>query len=226
VTIKYNSAGQQQWVVRYNGPGNSDDYASALALDGSGNVYVTGNSWGVVSYRDYATVKYNSTGQEQWVARYDGPGSYDDGAHAIAVDGSGNVYVTGGSFGSNSDNDYATVKYNSAGQEQWVARHTSEGYNSDLGNAIAVDSSGNVYVTGKIAVPNQGQNSDYATVKYVQGPTPSPTPRPTDFDFNNDGKADFVLYNPGTRQTAIWYMNNNVPIGGAMVQLFPRAGAW
>jgi uncharacterized delta-60 repeat protein len=171
-TIKYNSAGQEQWVARYNGPGNSDDWAYALALDGSGNVYVTGTSGGGVSYWDYATVKYNSAGQEQWVARYDGPGDYDDGAGAIAVDSSGNVYVTGFSFGSNSDDDYATVKYNSAGQEQWVARYTSEGYNIDAANAIAVDGSGNVYVTGY-------SGWDYATIKYVQEPTrPTPTPRP------------------------------------------------
>ena len=41
---------------------------------------------------------------------------------------------------------------------------------------------------------------------------PSP-PAPT--DFNNDGKPDFVLYNASTHQTALWYLNNNVHIGGA-----------
>jgi hypothetical protein len=41
---------------------------------------------------------------------------------------------------------------------------------------------------------------------------PSPTPR---FDFNRDAKQDYLLYNPGTRQTAVWYLNNNVLIGGA-----------
>ena len=34
-------------------------------------------------------------------------------------------------------------------------------------------------------------------------------------DFNNDGKPDYLLYNPSTRQTAMWYLNNNVHIGGA-----------
>ena len=34
-------------------------------------------------------------------------------------------------------------------------------------------------------------------------------------DFNNDGKPDYLLYNASTRQTALWYLNNNVHIGGA-----------
>jgi len=114
-TVKYNSAGQQQWVARYNGPaGNGADIATAIALDGSGNVYVTGSSSRVNSdFADfaYATVKYDSLGQQQWVFRYDGPGNSDDEAIAIAVDNAANVYVTGKSFGSGTDFDYATIKY-------------------------------------------------------------------------------------------------------------------
>ena len=34
-------------------------------------------------------------------------------------------------------------------------------------------------------------------------------------DFNGDAKPDYVLYNASTRQTAIWYLNNNIFIGGA-----------
>jgi hypothetical protein len=47
---------------------------------------------------------------------------------------------------------------------------------------------------------------------------PSPTPR---FDFNRDGKQDYLLYNPSTRQTAVWYLNNNVFIGGAFGLTLP-----
>ena len=54
------------------GPANSDDEATAIAIDGVGNIYVTGYSPGSVGY-DYATIKYNSAGQQQWVRRYDGP---------------------------------------------------------------------------------------------------------------------------------------------------------
>ena len=108
--LRYNNSGEEQWVVRYNGPGNDDDIANAMAIDASGNIYVTGRSLGNTGH-DYATVKYNASGQEQWVARYNGPTNGHDVANAIAVGNSGNVYVTGSSqVGGIGNNDYVTIK--------------------------------------------------------------------------------------------------------------------
>jgi hypothetical protein len=163
-TVKYDSAGVEQWVARYNGPGDGYDWASAIAVDGAGNIYVTGSSYGSTTSCDYATVKYDSAGVEQWVARYDGPGNSIDYADAITLDGAGNVYVAGGSIGTGGYYDYATVKYNSAGVEQWVARYNGPGNVSDEAFAIACDAAGNVYATGWSA--GSGTGADYATVKY------------------------------------------------------------
>jgi uncharacterized delta-60 repeat protein len=163
-TIKYNSAGVEQWVQRYNGPGNDYDVANAIAVDGQGNVYVTGISRGSTTFYDYATIKYNSDGDTIWVRRYDGPGNSDDGAYSLAVDGQGNVYVTGYSVGSGIYLDYATIKYNSAGVEQWVAGYNGPGNSDDVARSLAVDGQGNVYVTGI----SRGSTTfyDYATIKY------------------------------------------------------------
>ncbi len=165
-TIKYNSAGDTLWVRRYNGPGNGADWANAIAVDGAGNVYVTGSSFGSGTVNDYATIKYNSAGDTLWVARYNGPGNDADVAYGLAMDGTGNVYVTGNSTGSGTGDDYATVKYNSAGVKQWVERYNGPGNGCDMANALAVDGTGNVYMTGWST--GSGTGADYTTIKYVQ----------------------------------------------------------
>jgi streptogramin lyase len=96
-------------VKTYNGPAKKADSAKAIAVDSSGNVYVTGTSSGATD--DYATIKYNTNGKQLWVKRYNGPADSFDGAYAIAVDSSGNVYVTGWSYGLDGTSDMATIKY-------------------------------------------------------------------------------------------------------------------
>ena len=163
-TVKYNADGVEQWVAYYNGPGNGGDYTYAVAVDGVGNVYVTGQSLGIGTYSDYTTIKYDANGNEQWVARYNGPGNGYDYANALAVDTVGNVYVTGYSVGNGTGSDYATVKYDTDGNEQWVARYSGPGNSGDLAYALAVDAAGNVYVTGgSIGI---GTGNDCATIKY------------------------------------------------------------
>ena len=66
----------EEWVARYNGPGNAADAAIDVAVDDEGNVYVTGSSAGAGTYADYATIKYNSAGVLQWVSRYNAPGDW------------------------------------------------------------------------------------------------------------------------------------------------------
>jgi hypothetical protein len=169
-TIKYNPAGTQQWVSRYNGTGNNEDRAYAIIVDGSDNVIVTGssrsgNNDGTL---DYATVKYNSNGTQQWASRYNGPGNNEDRAYAIIVDGSDNVIVTGESRNTSSANseDYATIKYNSNGTQQWVSRYNGPGGNYDRAYAIIVDGSDNVIVTGDSRSTSSANSEDMATVKY------------------------------------------------------------
>ena len=173
ITIKYNTNGTRLWVRNYDGPGRNDD-ANALALDDYGNVYVTGKSPAGIDLdeqdMDYATVKYNTNGQQLWVRRYDGPyvGNVFDEALDIKVDRSGNVYITGRSAASNaeSSNDYATVKYNTNGTQQWAVRYNGPGNSTDDALSLAVDASQNVYVTGYSAAGFEETNFDYATIKY------------------------------------------------------------
>jgi hypothetical protein len=154
VTIKYSSAGVPLWTNLYNGPENANDQAYAVAVDGSNNVIVTGTSGG-----NYATIKYSSDGVLLWTNLYNGPGNADDQATAVAVDGSNNVIVTGSSVGSASSYDYAAIKYSSDGVPLWTNRYNGIGNGPDYAEAVAVDGSNNVIVTG-------ASGGNYATIAY------------------------------------------------------------
>ncbi len=163
VTIKYNSTGVEQWAARYNSPSNEQDIAFALTLDDLGNVYVTGQSGHPALNSNIATIKYNSDGVVQWVTEFDGTGNWDTG-NDLVVDQSGNVYVTGFfsvAWGTAYLN-FITLKYNSAGVQQWAQGYNGTGNNSDEAVAIDLDASGNIYITGF----STGTVYDIATIKY------------------------------------------------------------
>ena len=154
----------EAWVHRYNGPANSNDYANAVAVDGRGNVVVTGASDNGTNW-DYYTAKYAAAdGALLWEKRYNGPANSYDEAYAVTVDGSGNVIVTGSSISSGSE-DYYTAKYAAAdGALLWENRYNGPGNDEDDGNAIVVDAGGNVVVTGG---SDNGTNDDYYTARYA-----------------------------------------------------------
>jgi uncharacterized delta-60 repeat protein len=166
VLIKYNSAGDTVWVRRYNGSDNNWDDGQALTVDAAGNVYVTGRTYSDSTYFNYITIKYNSAGEQQWLGQYDGPSNNDDGAVALVVDGSGNVYVTGHSWQSGTSWDYVTIKYDNSGQQSWVARYNGPGNIADFATGLAIDTSNNVYVTGTSDDLSVTLYPAYTTVKY------------------------------------------------------------
>jgi hypothetical protein len=164
LTVKYYPDGDTAWTRRYNGPANSTDAGYDIAVDQYGNAYITGYSVGSSSGKDYLTIKYLTDGTEAWVASYNGPGSGDDNANAIAVDNAGNAYVTGVSDGIGTSSDFATIKYDPAGDELWVERYNGPQGGNDVAYDIALDNSGNVYATGSCY--HSDVVSQYATVKY------------------------------------------------------------
>jgi hypothetical protein len=151
---KLDSSGVRQWHT-FLGSAN-DDYGNAIAMDGSENVYVAGQSnatWGspVNPYAgdaDAFAAKLNgSDGARQWNTFLGGPADYDRG-NAIAVDGAGNVYVAGSRCAVAGDSDAFAAKLNSSGFQQGHTFLGSTDY-YDYGNAIAADGAGYVYVGGE-----------------------------------------------------------------------------
>jgi DNA-binding beta-propeller fold protein YncE len=170
VTVAYAAAtGKQLWVERYSGPANGDDETSALAVSPDGStVFVTGQSDGVHTDHDYATIAYAAaTGHPRWVQRYDDPSHGADFARALSVSPHGSVvYVTGSSGAKNGVGDYATVAYAArTGHRLWVRRYNGPGHDDDSASGVAVSPDGHrLYVTGfSVGVSS---DLDYATVAY------------------------------------------------------------
>jgi hypothetical protein len=152
--VKYDSKGKKQWTKQLGTKRN--DRARGVATDSSGNVYVTGDTYGGLDgntnagYNDLFVVKYLDNGTKLWTKQLGT--SSTDLANGVATDSSGNVYVTGGTYGgldgnTNAGNsDLFVVKYNSSGTKQWTKQMGSSSRDYDYG--VATDSSGNVYVSG------------------------------------------------------------------------------
>ena len=219
VTLKYSgSTGAQLWMQVFNS-GNGNDRASAIAIDNTGFILVTGRSKNGTGNDDFRTVKYSSTGSLQWSKFYNAPANQDDRATAITTDVLGNVYVTGESDLDNTatiNYDFATVKYNSAGTQQWSKIIGSVFLQYDIPSSIVVDGSGNIFVTGKSDQnPGLSDNNDWMTVMYNS----SGTLMWTDFKSGtNVGKGD----TPGN---LVLDASSNVYVVGSLENLITQKDA-
>lgn len=182
VTVKYDPAGNQLWASSFNGSGNGFDEARAIDVDENGNSYITGYTLSTGNNYNIITIKYDASGTQMWATTYNGSANGFDEGYDITSDAAGNVYVCGSAETSNAA-DYVTLKYNSAGVQQWASLYNGSGANSDQAYAICIDGSGNVYVTG-YSWGGTTPDFDIATLKY-----------------NNAGAQQWVYrYNgPGTR---------------------------
>lgn len=152
VTIKYDKAGNEIWAARYNGPGDGADVPKDICLDVRGNVYVTGVSGIANEYwigNDFCTIKYDADGNQQWVARYDGPDNNWDEARHIVIDTQSNIYVTGLTFDSNWNAKTLVTKYDTDGSQVWVSQYDSSIGEGVTPNCLAIDKLGDIYVAGQ-----------------------------------------------------------------------------
>jgi hypothetical protein len=158
------------WAKRL---GNSEyDYVEDIFLDASGNVYITGSYEGTVDFdlgeleysltsnggRDMFILKLDEEGNFIWAKSIGGP--WEDRSLSIVVDSFGNVYATGhfertvdfdpgeGEFNITvfGGNDAFILKLDEDGNFLWAKRFGGE--ESDNGQDVVIDSSGNIYITG------------------------------------------------------------------------------
>lgn len=154
--VKMTATGDTLWTRQFNGAGFGADKIFYIALDPSGNVIVTGESdGGGINQNDIVTQKYNATGALQWSVTYNyAPFNQDDSPLGLAVDNSGNIFITGSSDRDSTatgNDDIITLKYNAAGVLQWSARVNGIGNATDRGSGIVADNAGGCVITGRTA---------------------------------------------------------------------------
>lgn len=162
-TIKIGSDGQTLWQKREQAAQFAVEYGMHIAFDHTGNIIVSGLKWNG-NDMDIRVVKYDTAGSKIWDTTFDNGKEGLEVPNSMTTDASGNVYITGIAWSGNSV-DYLTIKYNNNGVEQW--HHTENPAGGETWNeatAVAIDSTGNVVVTGYS--PNADGWLNYHTIKY------------------------------------------------------------
>lgn len=162
--------------MRLTWGGNDQDEGRAITVDGSGNAYVTGNTTSTnFPVLNAAQAAYGGNWSDAFITKLSPSGSLAystylggndwDVAYAIALDTSANAYVTGNSLSTNfpaanslpsnlrGTNNVFAAKLNATGSAfSYIAAFGRS--EESIGNGIAVDSSGNAYITGHTIAPD------------------------------------------------------------------------
>jgi hypothetical protein len=162
LTLKYDASGTLLWACCYTPRRGVFSGAESLVVDDAGNVYVLGSSMTLDDRQmELVTVKYDMNGEQQWVARYSDHDKKSANPAAVALDAEGRVHIVGyishslwqaydQDTLSNATGEFVTIKYNTAGKEEWAAKYekplSAEGWIS----GIRIDDRGNTYLIGQI----------------------------------------------------------------------------
>lgn len=166
---KYDRTGRRLWTATYDGGGGGDEFFGNVVFDSADNILTSGTGVNSNGNADIMTVKYSPNGQLLWARHYDGPlGGTDEsyGWPSIGIDASDNVYVIGYAQAADGVYEFATIKYDSAGNQVW-ARHwrgPNPTYPNSYGYSIGIAPGGSVYISG--SARNLAGNVDYVLLKY------------------------------------------------------------
>jgi len=165
LTLKYNSAGAEQWAVRYSGKEKLDSGAYFIVCDEVGNIFIAGPSGtALTSDSDIVLVKYDSEGNELWDQWYSGTYYRNDTPTGLALDSSGCAYLSGSVSNEGTGYDATVIKYDPSGSLEWASGYNSGEGQSDYANSIVVDSNNMVYIIGDTR--GESGTLDFLIIKY------------------------------------------------------------
>ena len=161
--VKYDTLGNEIWNSSYSFS-TYYDFPRGLVLDKAGNAYITGVIYPTGGTIDsLATIKINKSGIFEWKRTYSSGFYNNDEATGIAIDSLENIFVIGKSSDSFNDENYVTIKYDTLGNQIWIARYEHTFSSWDIPNSIDLDENGNIYVSGTTIDQN---SSGILTIKY------------------------------------------------------------
>jgi hypothetical protein len=173
---KYDAAGELQWTREIDD--GEYDFAYATAADGVGNVYVSGV---VHNPAEALLAKYDADGNLLWRETLAGMGPiFGTSSFGVAVDAFGNAYIAGSTSGdlaaphAGGFSDVFVAKYAADGERLWEQQFGSDG--TDIANAIAIDSLGNLFVTGETSGDFGGPDAGGIRDVFVAKLSPVPEP--------------------------------------------------
>ena len=135
----------------YHGPGGLNDMATGVAVDSDGNIVVAGFEFGTAGWPNWRVRKYDAALSTLLASTdYDGPGSSEDAANGVVIDGSGDVVVAGFEVGSTGGYNWRIRKYDATLATLLASTdYDGSGHGWDTATSLAVDGSGNVVVAGE-----------------------------------------------------------------------------
>ena len=143
------SSGALKWARSYDGRKHKIDLPTAIGVDGSGNVVVTGISDNSASI-DLVVVSWKSSGAKRWTWRYDGSGHGLDLAHDAVVETNGTTYLTGSVTLAGPVTAAMTVRLSAAGKKVWVKTYKGPDGEGAQATAVTRRPGGGVYVCGGV----------------------------------------------------------------------------
>lgn len=167
--VKFDSEGRYDWHKTYTSAGQHSDFGHSLKIDEEDNIYVSG-----YANEDLVLLKYSPNGDTLWQRSFNTNKVWMDiELNFIELDINGNIVLCGNYYNQSTKEDILVVKYDKDGNLLWSKTWNSSGGNTDMisfqaatDNALALDHSGNIFVTGTVINPNISFGEDVVILKY------------------------------------------------------------